>query len=296
MTFNLKTLPLLGVSLALISTSAFWERPTPQPGLASEQGGIVIADEAKLVAMNTVLHSLELQQPNPDAASEQALLLFYAYLNDALVSCEHLGDYTAVLEQQVQLKGKLNKPERIAVKLRETPFSVYLKWEHDGQQVLYVDGEHDGRLIARPTNGLAVIRSVWKLDPNSRQGMAGSRYPVTELGLTRLTERVKDFYIERESREGMICVTREEIFEDRPVRVFEITFASPAIHPEYSFSKLIFDAVDKHLIGVENSGWTKSGQPGQLLEKYLYHELDFQAALSDEDFSLDNPTYKFAVR
>lgn len=236
---------------------------------------------------------LKTQEPNSDQNTEEAFQLLYTYLQDSQKICSQITHYTATLEKQVFADDELQDVETIKIKMREQPFSVYGKWESDGQQVLYVEGENGNRLIAKLTNGLAILRDVWRLDPESSQAMRGCRYPITQLGITRLNQRVEEFYRARASREGATVKYQEESLDGQPIMVFDVSFHSPADCEEYCRSRIMFDSVGKSIVGIENYGWTATGQPGELLERYVYHDLDFNANLSKSDFSLDNPDYGF---
>lgn len=230
------------------------------------------------------------------SAESSPLELLDAYLNEAVMVIDERAVYTATLEKQVDVQGTLQDVEAIQIKIRHEPFSAYLKWERDHQQVLYVEGENDNRLIARPTNGLSLLRSIWKLDPKSPQAMRGDRYPVTEIGIGKLTERLHKFYSDRDGETGMTCAMREEELSGRPVVIFDVVFHSPSECEDYSHSTIYFDAIGKWVVGVENKGWSTDGREGELLERYLYHDVDFDAKLTSTDFSIDNPEYKFAKK
>ncbi|TWT40709.1 hypothetical protein KOR42_49120 [Thalassoglobus neptunius] len=241
--------------------------------------------------------SLAKTESEDDAASEtekeRAMKLLEAYLGDSVNYCRERHQYTAQLEKQVAIDGRLRDPEVIQAKVRIEPFSVYLKWDDSGQEALYVKGKNRDRMVARVTEGIALLRDVWKLDPESRQAMQGCRYPITEFGLLRMSERVSEFYQNRRTDGGLECSHRTDFFRESPVVIFDIAFHSPQECPDYSLSKLYFDAEHKCLIGIENYGWSKDGRPGELVEKYLFHDIEFDAPLSEVDFSLENPSYKF---
>ena len=247
------------------------------------------SSDANVVA----LASLD-QFSNPEPKTENNLKLLYSYLDDSRAIIQEKPHHKAFLEKHVSVDGKLQDKEKIDVKIRHTPFSAYMKWRGDGQEVLYVSGENENRLIARPTNGLALLRRIWRLEPDSKQAMMGCRYPITELGLANLSERLHKFYSSRDSREGLTCSMRETELNGRPTVIFDVTFHSPEECSEYSHSTIYFDALGKWIIGVENKGWTADGREGDLVEKYVYHDIDFDARLKDDDFSTDNPKYDFS--
>jgi len=216
------------------------------------------------------------------------------YLVRSLHEMEKIPAYTAVLEQQVQKRGRLLDPDWIDLKLRRSPFSVYLKWQDDGQEVVYVEGLNDGRLLAHPTKGLASLRSVWKLRPESQQAMRDFRYPLTEIGIENLSRMALRFYQQEKSvQAGVVCVSSQVLAEGRPATQFDVSFANENVSPVYATSRLIFSQETGFLISVESHGWNADGKPGMLLELYRYHKITPNADLGDLDFSEDNPAYGF---
>jgi hypothetical protein len=118
-------------------------------------------------------------------------------LQGSLAAIREIPAYTATFEQQVCLGDEVRDTEWMDLKLRREPFGVYMKWQRDGQELLYCDGHYDGDLLVRPTRGLIALRGTWKLRPDSSQAMRGSRYPVTAIGIERLCERILKFHEER---------------------------------------------------------------------------------------------------
>ncbi|MCA8995703.1 MAG: DUF1571 domain-containing protein [Planctomycetaceae bacterium] len=217
-------------------------------------------------------------------------------LREAARKAKQVERYSATLEQQVVVDGREFDPERIDIKIRRKPFSVYLRWQEDGQEVLYIEGENDGKLLARPTRGLAAMRGVWELPPDSPHAMKGQRYPVTKLGVENLALMAIDFHnaqgIERAIYQ---CRSEDGTQRNRETEEFTVTF-QPEQGSEFSKSILAFDRKLGLLIGVENFGWNDDGEPGDLVERYTYLNLNPTSEITEEDFSRENPNYSFASR
>lgn len=217
-----------------------------------------------------------------------------ASLRESLRVIQSLPAYTATLEQQVETDGVLHPPERIDLKLRRYPFSVYLCWERDHQEVLYVEGEHQGRLLVRPTRGLVALRGVWKLRPESSQAMRNNRYPLTQIGIEKLCDLTMRFHQDRHfSRAGMTCTRDHCLADGLPATRYTLEFESAGVCPQYARSILAFDDQTGLLIAMENHRWGENGAPAGLLEKYLYHSFRPVPDLSNDDFSDKNPAYHF---
>jgi hypothetical protein len=215
-------------------------------------------------------------------------------LKKSLGEIETYSGYTAVLEQQVQKNGRVLDPEMIELKLRRSPFSVYLRWQNDGQEVLYVEGMHDGKLLARPTRGIAALKGIWRLNPKSPHAMKGTRYPLTEIGIEKLNLMALEFYLTNNSvHEGAVCLEVPVVVEGQEAVCYQVTFANEQVSPEYAASHLTFDLKSGLLKSVESYCWGTDSRPGQLLERYRYHRVVPHVGLGDHDFSVSNSEYKF---
>lgn len=228
--------------------------------------------------------------------SESAHLAGLTALTDALrksqAAAAAIPSYTAVIEQQVYVGTRLHDAEKMELKFRRAPFSVYLRWPHDDQQALYVDGQNDNRLIVRPTRGLASLRGVWRLRPDSAQAMQDSRYPITAMGIEKLCEMILAYHAGPEAgHQGMACKQITGTLNGREVDIHEVQFASPKICPTYAKAIMQFDKETHLLISAEHHRWGENNVP-ELLERYVYQDIK-PAELKDEDFSQANESYSF---
>ena len=216
----------------------------------------------------------------------------------ALKALESIRDYSATLVKRERIDGKLLEHEYAYVKVRHEPFSVYMYFvgpkKIKGREVLYVEGENDGRLIAHEGGGLIPI--TVKLKPDSFLAMRGNRYPITHLGIKNLAHKL----VERANQDKALGLPVEVKFfkgakiAKRSVTCIQVTH--PERHPKHLFYKArVF--IDDELnvpIRYEAYDWPKEkgGKP-LLIEEYTYLKLDVNKGYTDEDFDEDNPNYKF---
>ena len=102
--------------------------------------------------------------------------------------------YTAVLEKQEFLNGKLGPVEVVEVAFREEPFSVFMKWKTPpagrADRALYVEGANDGKTLARPAGRAArFLVGIVTRDSDGPDARSAGRYPLPEFGLKKGTER-----------------------------------------------------------------------------------------------------------
>jgi hypothetical protein len=92
--------------------------------------------------------------------------------------------YACTLWKQERVEGRLNPPEVVQAYFREQPFSVFMRWlegARSAQCALYVKGQNEDKLLARPP-GLLGFR-VFARDPGGAEAKRSSRYPITEFGI-----------------------------------------------------------------------------------------------------------------
>ena len=218
---------------------------------------------------------------------------------------ESIRDYTATIISQVRISGKLQPEKRIQCKIRhahetehsDTPFSVYLKMlkpnKIKGQEVIWVEGQNDGRLIAH-TNGMMNLKR-FLLDPRGIVAMKGTRYPIFEIGFKNLIAKMKEFGLhDREFDECKVKITRDVLVDNRPCTLIEIIHPIERDHFTHHISKIYLDQDRDVLVGYEGYKWPeKPGDSAPLLERYFYIDMQINVGLTDEDFSADNPKYDF---
>jgi hypothetical protein len=266
------------------------EQSSPVDGSHPEP---VAAEATETMVLSDVVSNLP--EKASSSSTQDSFDLLMACLKKARAALDEIPAYRSVLEKQVRIDGKLRETQEIDIKVRHEPFSVFLKWREDQQEVLFVDGKNNGRLLVHPTRGIIALRKVWKLPPDSPQAMKSSRHPVTELGILRLYAMIAEFHDKRgNSTDGLECRAYRDFVGDIECLLIEVEFESPEHGGEFSRSIVAIDPRTHLIIGVENYGWTPDGKPAGLLERYFYHDLTIEPDLNDTDFDHKNPEYNFS--
>jgi len=109
-----------------------------------------------------------------------------AFLRECILRYDReVTGYTATLQKQERIDGRLERTELIDVAFREKPFSVLMKWKEGARRaaaVLYVKGENRDQLLVRPAGVLSVAGIVAR-SPNGSDAKKAGRYPLTEFGI-----------------------------------------------------------------------------------------------------------------
>jgi hypothetical protein len=109
-----------------------------------------------------------------------------------------VNGYTLTMQKQESINGRPRPREVIEVAYRERPHSVFMRWlEGAGraERALYVEGENDGKLLARPKSALArrIVGDVYPVDVDGPDAAQAGRYSMKEFGLRQAAERTLAF-------------------------------------------------------------------------------------------------------
>lgn len=224
----------------------------------------------------------------------------HAIIEKSWAAWQGIKDYTCIFTQQERVRGELLPEQVIFMKVREKPFSVYMKWvgrEKEGQEVLYVDGENDGDIKVHQGGILGIINL--NLEPEGNLVMKYSRHPITEAGIGHSLRLIReDLLLARKNQEGEITDLGKKAGEGTEVHCFRSAMPPEKVKKglkktslkEYyaAFSEVCLDAVS--LLPVSIIIYDSNGE---LLEKYSYRQVKFNIGLTNQDFDPDNDDYDF---
>ncbi|MBI1310584.1 DUF1571 domain-containing protein [bacterium] len=214
---------------------------------------------------------------------------------DSLDALDSIEDYTATFHKN-EMVGKKRIAQRMSLKLREKPFSVYLRFEApaEGREVIYIDGQNDGDLLVHET-GLTSLIGTIGLDPKGNKAMEEARYPVTMIGMRTMLNQV----IAQWQSEIAITDTKVRYFPNAKVdnvecRVFESSHAEPARGVKFHMTRLYVEKDNKLPVRVEQFDFpAKTGAQPAIVEQYTYLNVKTNVGLKDIDFDVKNPAYEF---
>jgi hypothetical protein len=127
--------------------------------------------------------------------------------------------------------------------------------------------------------------------------MEGNRYPITEMGFQNLAVRLIEV-LEQESqhRDGELQVWENAMVGDRLCTHFRLTHNQRREGLTYHMAEV---SVDNQLgVPIRYGAYDfprQEGGPPQLLEQYIFTDIQLNVGLSDEDFDPRNPAYQFQL-
>jgi len=248
--------------------------------------------------------------PGAEASERRASHPLDPALRIARTSLKHLQtnvrDYTALFEKRNRVDGELSEVQRSELKIRHrrmkdgkivVPLSVYLNFLQPdsvkGREVIWVEGRNNGKLIAHE-GGLRNVMNV-TLDPNSYLAMRNQRYPITEIGIQKLTAQLIDAAErDRQHAECEVQLKKDVTFGDYVCSMIEVTH--PVKRPHFDFYRARIYFSHELNMPVYYASWSWPNQTGKepvLEEEYSYRNLKVNVGLDDQDFDVDNPNYRF---
>lgn len=228
-------------------------------------------------------------------SGEHPLVPVLRWAQQGLPAVENLKDYSATLVRRERVRGELTGYEYVFVKIRHAPFSVYVRFQSpagvNGQEVIYVAGQNQGNMWAHKAR-MAVTVSI---PPNGMIAMTGRNYPLTEIGVVNLVRRLVEVG-QHDLKYGECEVkyyTTAKI-DNRPCTVIQVVH--PVRRDAFTFhlARIFVDDQLKIPVRYESYDWPREpgGEP-RLIEEYTYLHLKVNNGFTDEDFSTENPEYRF---
>jgi hypothetical protein len=223
---------------------------------------------------------------------------------------KNIRDYTASLSKRGRMNGKLSDLETMSVKIRHervrdgkviVPFSVYIRFVSPpaikGREVLYLAGQNNGDMLVQESQNQLLGRmfSTTALKPNGMLAMRGNRYPITEIGLQTLLQRLIE--VAREDiKRGECKVTYFEGAKvaGRSCRCLQVVHPVRRDYFRYHRARIFVDDELNLPIRYASYDWpSRSGDDPPLIEEYTYVNLRLNVGLTDRDFDQTNPAYNF---
>ncbi len=209
-----------------------------------------------------------------------------------------IKDYTALLTKQENINGELQGAQVMEIKFRQEPFSVYLKFRYpkkiNGQEAIFVRGQNDSKLIA---HGVGVERTfgTQKVEPDSFIAMRGNKYPITDIGIVNLIDKMLEVG-RRDSKFGECEVVYDDNVkvDDRPCTMIEVSHPVPRKNFTFHVARIFVDKELNLPIRYESYDWpSKEGDEPVLIEAYTYQKLKVNVGLTDKDFDYRNSEYNY---
>lgn len=261
----------------------------------SESQATITARLGRIAALASLLGSFALAPTAhgqsapvaPPAGMDRAIAL----LDEARRHFQNVRDYECRAISQERVNGVLLPEAVMTMKVRNQPFSIYLRSESPsadaGMEICYVAGRNQGMMRVNPA-GVAGLFGFWSVDTRDARAFEKNRHCITEAGLGNLLESMARYWdMERrlnktvvrfadDAIDGRACTRIETIHPDRNAASF------------YGYRCFLWLDKATHLpVGAETYDWPRPGgaEGGDLLERYRYLGLRSNVGLGEDTFS-----------
>ena len=192
-------------------------------------------------------------------------------------------DYTCTLIKQERLRGELGKVQTVAVKFRDKPFSVAMKWVKNpplGDRVLYIEGEYGGNMLVRPRGLIGKLVGTVMREPDGKDARKNSLRTVDKFGFERSLQSLLKYY-----EAGKVAGELGKAYGGEG----EVAGRRAAVlvryltdDPKYPSYKTLAYIDLEYLVPICVEGFDSKDN---LICRYVFTDIKFNVGLTDEDFT-----------
>jgi hypothetical protein len=195
--------------------------------------------------------------------------------------------FRAVMQKQERIGGRLQPKEIINACFKQKPHSVLLVWiegARRAERALYVDGENNGKMLARPNGLIArkVAGDVVERDVDGPDARQSGRYPLSEYGIKKGTERTLAAWSAARDQQALhvefLGEQRVKEAGDRLCYKLRRRYARPE---NDGVTELTIYVDKENLLQV---GSVLKGPGGKLVGEYFFRDIELNPAFSDGQF------------
>ena len=232
-------------------------------------------------------------------AGEHPLAPAIRWARQGMDTINKIDDYQCTMVKRERIGGELGEHEYMFVKVRHNPFSVYTYFlapsRVKGQEAVYVDGRNDGNMLAHGNGVKHRLFGTVSLKPTSLMAMSGNRYPITEMGMRRLTERLIEIGSnDMQYGECNVNWIQGAKIDKRLCTCIQVTHPIRRNNFLFHLARIYVDDELQLPTRYEAFEWPREpgGQP-QLTEEYTFLNIKINNNFTDADFDTNNPNYAF---
>ena len=300
----------MSVSVALFALLFLHLESSPTPAganvarrITNKSAYVMVAAKTSTSAQSFQSNSSEGQGGTAESASNDVTYKIQI-LEKGLEYLSKTPHYTAQFVKKELVNGELLDEQEMEMKVRHAPFSVYLKWVtgEAGREVLYVEGQNDGRMKAHPGGWKARLPAV-NLEPTGSLAMAESRHPITKAGLFSLTKMMVESHRQDLEKDNIARFEKlqDQVFDGRQCHAFVVEYKDKKSSEHYRKSVTLIDKEWSVPVYIKNFGWLNGDAPADpeqhdeatLIEYYSYSNVKFRPNLIALDFDHTNEDYGF---
>ena len=237
----------------------------------------------------------------------------------------NVHDYTArFIKQERDAQGNLGEVTEMKMKVMprhrdgklDAPMRVYLDFQKPasqaGREVIWAEDLYDGQLVVHEGGFLGML--TVRLDPNGFMAMRGQRFPISQIGLTRLVELlVERGTLDLDNPDISVAIIEGHQLDGINTELIQVRRAKPSgLENDFSLAEIVIDRKRMLVLQYRSFGWSetvnaasKSSATGSehappplnsappLIESYTYHDIKTNVGLTSSDFDPENAEYRY---
>jgi hypothetical protein len=286
-----KTL-ILGVGALLIATWLVYRNRNSSQ--ASNTGGpaVEVDQDASGTRTATMAEVLQLARESLESMKTQ------------------FDDYTTTfVKQEIDTNGVMTEETEVFMKVQtrmrndtdDAPLRVYMRFERPesvkGREVIWGKDLYSGYMQVKEAGLLGMMTIA--LDPNGMIAMRGQRYPISEIGIVKLVEKLIERGLQDvDNPDISVTISSDHQVGDVAADLIQVRRAKPSgQEDDFALAEIAFDPERKLILSYRSFGWPSSDAAVDadlpLLESYNYNNVKTNVGLTDADFDTANPAYTF---
>lgn len=216
-------------------------------------------------------------------------------VSKCLTKIEQIPAYEATFTKN-ELVGNRMIAQKMRMKFRRRPFSVYFYFygDKEGREVIYVDGQNNGKLLVHET-GLAGLVGTLELSPSDTMAMSENRHPITEAGIEKLLSNTLIQLKEATKyAESDVKYYKNAKLAKMTCNVIEISHPRPRRQFPHHMMRLWIDRESGIPVRLQQFAFpAREGAKPPVVEDYAFTDIRTNVELTNRDFDTDNSTYNF---
>jgi hypothetical protein len=195
--------------------------------------------------------------------------------------------YSCIMEKRERVDGKLQNREIVEACFREHPYSVFMHWTEGApraDRVLYVKGENNDKMLARPKGAIAraIAGDVVKRDVDGPEAKRSGRYNLLQFGMKNAMTRTLAAW-QAARQHGQLSIEYRGVNELREV----------GGRPCYTLARAGESATESGVaastIYIDRDTWLQvgsvlTGKDGQLVGQYFFRDIHINPTFNVEQF------------
>ncbi len=206
---------------------------------------------------------------------------------------KNVSDYSCLFEKQERIDGELGAKQRINLKVRHKPFSVYMYFNdpYPRREVIFVDGQNQNEMLVMDSGWKRRLVGQIQLDPNGMLAMRGQKHPITRVGMRNLLAEIIDgAEADMKFAECEVTSNPNTMIDNRSMTLIQITHPQPRREFRAHIARLFLDNELRVPFYYDVYLWpTEPDQKPPLDSSYTYRNMKINSGLTTSDFDPENP-------